>query len=472
MRNNGKVECKMKDYSNDVDIGKINALLNKHKENLYAMYVEYPHKSIWSDQFTDKDFRMALADLFSINKDTPLLLYIHIPFCPKQCYFCTCHSFVTKNYDKIEKYLDILYREIDLLGEYFEKHSITPNFREIHLGGGSPTMIREDDLDQLIEKLQSLTNIKQLNEFATEIDPRDTTKEKLLYYHSKGINRISFGVQDFDLNVQRAINRVQPRRLTENLLTPDLRKYFHGINFDIMWGLPRQTRESFRNTIDTVIELSPDRVSLLLLHYAPEIKKHQNLMKKNELPNAFEKTALFSDAVKTLIENGYIRIGLEHFAKSNDDLAIALNKKMLNWNSLGYTAGRYFDVIGLGSGSSSIITKKYYFQNTYSIDEYENLIRNGKFSIHRGYKLNNDDIIRRDVIHNLRIYFYLDYEMIENKHNIVFNEYFKKELALLEELIEDGILEISNNAIKITETGKYFTFLVCKTFDNTRKEFN
>jgi len=365
----------------------------------------------------------------------------------------------------------MLYREINLLGEFFQKYSVTPNFREIHLGGGSPTMLREDDLGQLIEKLQSVANIKQLSEFAIEIDPRDTTKEKLLFYHSKGINRISLGVQDFDPDVQKAINRIQPRELIENLLTSDLRKYFRGVNFDIMWGLPRQTRESFIKTIETVVELSPARISLLLLHYVPELKKHQRLMNKNELPNIYERIALFHDAVKSLSDNGYVRIGLEHFAKPDDDLAVALSKKMLNWNALGYTAGRYFDVIGLGSGSSSTITGNYYFQNTYSIAEYEGMIRNGKFPICRGYKLNKDDIIRRDVIHNLRIYFYLDYEVIENKYKIIFSEYFKKELILLEGLIDDGILEISNHTIKITEMGKYFTFLVCRTFDNTRKKF-
>lgn len=452
-----------------MDINSVNELRKKYSHNLYAMYVEYPHKSIWSKNFTDEHFKIASKNLFCRKKDTPLLLYVHIPFCLRQCFYCTCHTFITKDYEKIKSYLNTLYREIDMLKELFNNYSVTPNFREIHLGGGSPTILHEKEFEQLIEKLGSIADIKQLSEFAIEVDPRETSKEKLLYYHSKGITRLSFGVQDFDLNVQKAVNRVQPPELLEKVLTPDIRKQFRSINFDIMWGLPGQTPESYKKTIDTVVKFSPDRISLLMLHYAPDVKKHQKLMKQHNIPDVNEKTKLFQIACQMLENNGYVRIGLEHFAKTTDELAIALKNKTLHWNSLGYTAGRYLDIIGIGSGSSSRITDNYYFQSHYPLSDYETSIANNKFPVYRGYKLNNDDVIRREIIHKLRNYFSLNFNNIETQYDIEFKKYFKSENDALKKLAEDGILELSGNTMTVTELGKYFIFHVCHVFDNSGK---
>ncbi|MFA5778967.1 MAG: oxygen-independent coproporphyrinogen III oxidase [Elusimicrobiota bacterium] len=455
----------MNNLPRDKDINLLKHLMRKY-ENIYAMYVEYPHKSAWTTDFDDNVFRIALKNLFSNDKYAPLLLYVHIPFCSKQCFYCTCHTYITNNYEKIKEYLNSLYCEIDLLREVFDKYSIKPNFKEIHLGGGSPTILLKKEFDTLIEKIQSIADIKKLTEFAIEIDPRASTIEMLKYYHEKGINRISFGVQDFDPDVQKAINRIQPVALVENLLTPEIRSYFHGINFDIMWGLPKQTSESFRKTIDTAIKLSPDRISLLLLHYAPEVKKHQKKMNQSEFPSIEEQTMFFHEAVETLQKNGYIRIGLDHFAKSTDTLAKALRNNTLRWNNLGYTSGNYYNIIGLGPWSASTITSEYYFQNIYSLKEYENAVKNLKFPVYRRYKLNNDDIIRRDIIHNFRIYFSVDFSNIEKKYNIIFNKYFEKELAMINDLVSDGILKLTEKNITITELGKYFTMQVCHVFDN------
>ncbi|MDD5688013.1 MAG: oxygen-independent coproporphyrinogen III oxidase [Elusimicrobia bacterium] len=451
-----------------IDVNVITRLVKKYSD-LYAMYIEYPHKSFWSDNFKDEEYRNALKNLNILKKDIPLLLYVHIPFCQKQCFYCTCHTFVTNDYGCVKNYLNYLYREIDLLHNIFDKYSITPNFREIHLGGGSPTMLHEEEFNQLLKKLKTIANIKKLSEFAIEIDPRAVTIDMLRYYHSKGINRISFGIQDFDLNVQRSINRIQPQKLVEDLLTSEIREYFHGINFDIMWGLPRQTKESFKKTINSVIGLSPDRVSLLKLHYAPDIKRHQRLMNKSDFPGEREKISIFHETIQTLENNGYMRIGLEHFTKPTDDLAKALKDKTLHWNSLGYTVGRYSDIIGLGSGSASTITSEYYFQNVYPLADYETDITKGKFPIYRGYKLNNDDIIRRDVIHNLRTYFSVDFDEIEKRYDIDYQEYFNKEITMLDEFIKDGLLNISEKMIVLTELGKHFTAQVCRVFDKYAK---
>lgn len=452
-----------------IDRNTLHNLIKKYK-NIYAMYVEYPHKSHWLNDVGDDDYRTALKNLIFSRESNSSLLYVHIPFCPKQCFYCTCHTVITRDYERVKNYLDYLFCEIDMLRDFFDEHSITPEIQEIHLGGGSPTILRENEFDRLLQKLRSIANVDQLSEFAIEIDPRVVSIDTLKYYHSKGINRISFGVQDFDLEVQKAINRVQPIELIENLLTPEIRKRFNSINFDIMWGLPKQTRDSFRSTINSVIELSPDRIALLMLHYAPDVKPHQKYMKISDFPDTVEKTLMFQEAVNTLINNGYIRIGFEHFAKATDDLAKAMKNRTIHWNSLGYTPGRYLNVIGLGPGSSSNITENYYFQNVYSLSDYEFSVSNRKFPIYRGYKLNHDDVIRRDIIHNLRSYFFIDIKEIEDKFDIDFKEYFQNENILLEEFVKDGILDLSENIIRVTELGKLFTHQVCHAFDNFSKK--
>ena len=455
---------------NGLDLGLLKRLIKKYGNNVYTMYVEYPHKSFWSNAFDDTAFRMALEKLFANDKQIPLMLYTHIPFCPKQCFFCTCYSVVTKNYEAVKQYMRSLFGEIDLLCAFFQQRGITPNFTEIHLGGGSPTYLNESEFDLLIEKLELLVDIKRLKEFTIEVDPRAVTKEKLKYYHQKGLSRISLGVQDFDLDVQKAVNRVQPPGLIEALLTPEIRKYFtSGINFDIPCGLPRQTRASFKKTIDKLIELSPDRTCVIYVNYALDLKAHQRLINQSMVPDFYERSVLFHDAAVNLLNNGYERIGFDHFAKKADSLAKAMREKSLHWNGLGYRAGKFLDIIGIGASSASRMTEYYYSQNFYEIENYEAAIANNKFPVYRGYKLDGDIIIRRDVIHRLRSYFCLDFADIEKAFNIDFNEYFKEERFWIDELAKDGIIELSGRGIIITEMGKYFTFLVCRIFDKLNR---
>lgn len=444
-------------------------LIDKYCNNSYGMYVEYPHKSAWSEDFGDPDLRAALKSLFSTQKSPPLLLYAHIPFCPKQCYFCTCYSMVTKDYQRVKNYLSYLYREIDLFNDFFSANSITPDFEEIHIGGGSPTYLGEKEFDSLIAKLQSLAKFKHVKEFTIEIDPRVTTKERLLYYHSKGINRISIGVQDFEVSVQKAVNRIQPPELIESLLAHDIRKYFGSVNFDILCGLPRQTLESFKKTIETVVKLAPDRVCIIHLTYSPDLKKHQRLMKESEFPTPYERAMLLDEGARILVNNGYVRIGFDHFAKPTDSLAKAFKRSNVHWNALGYRAGDFIDIIGLGASSANRITERYYSQNFYELPEYQTAIDSGRFPVYRGYKLGKDHIIRRGIMHSLRSYFVLNIGKVEKQHSINFNEYFKGEKLLLEDFAKDGILKLSNTEIAITELGKHFTFLVCRIFDKFNK---
>ncbi len=217
-------------------------LVKKYDSSAY-MYTEYPHKSFWSEEFGENDYKESLNLLSSHKENDPMMMYVHIPYCTQPCFFCTCHFKVTRDHEKIKNYLKTLSQEIDLLCDFFDKNSINPRFVEMHLGGGSPTILNEEEFDYLIEKTNNLVNIKNLEEFAIEIDPRAVDRERMLYYHQKGINRISFEIQDFDINVQEAINRVQSPELVKDLITPDIRNLFrHGINFDVIYGLPLQTK--------------------------------------------------------------------------------------------------------------------------------------------------------------------------------------------------------------------------------------
>ena len=446
------------------------ALLGKYNTELYSMYVEYPHKSLWSSCGDDANYRKTLRELLKGERRVPILLYVHIPFCPRLCYFCSCHTYATKDYGRVRRYLDLLFKEMELLAGFLAEHNLRPDVREIHLGGGSPTMLLPEDFDRLLRRLGNLADMRHLDELAMEIDPRYVSRDHLLYYRDRGVNRISFGVQDFDPDVQEAVGRVQPPELLEKLLTPDIRQLFSSINFDVMWGLPRQTRKTFRETIETVLRFSPDRISLLLLHYAPEVKKNQQMMKASQFPGHEERTALFLDAVRTLTEEGYVRVGFDHFAKPTDAVAAALKNGEICWNSLGYTPGRYVDVLGIGTGSSSRLTNHYYSQNVYDQKVYEESLENGRFPLLREYELTSDDVVRRDIMHRLRSYFRVDRQEIEDRHGISFNGTFAPELESLRPFIEDGLIADDGRSIEMTEQGKLFTTLVCRVFDKYARQ--
>lgn len=437
------------------------------KYDIYAFdYIEYPHKSFWSKRFNGEDLKVGLTELFLFGKNPPLVLYVHIPFCQQMCLFCICHFLITHDYEKIKSYLKLLYQELDLFREFFKTHSITPNFKELYLGGGSPTYLREEEFCELKERLSTVVDFDNLSEFNIEIDPRRVDAERMRFYRRQGINRISFGVQDFDLDVQKAINRVQPPELLQRILTPEVREGFGSVNFDILCGLPRQTTSTMRRTLDKVIELSPDRISFCFVYYDPKHAPHQVAMGRHgPLPNFRQRKEIFEDAVQVLLDRGYVRTGFEHFAKPTDEVARAVEKKTVEYNSLGATSGRCRYLIGLGLHSYSRVGENYYSQNVYEIPEYEAALRERKFPILRGYQLNQDDVIRRDIIQKLRSLFVVDTEEMEKKYNIDFEAYFGAEQVVLKEFARDGMLELKGPTIALTELGKNFSNLVCRIFD-------
>ncbi|PKN02369.1 MAG: oxygen-independent coproporphyrinogen III oxidase [Elusimicrobia bacterium HGW-Elusimicrobia-1] len=440
------------------------AVINKY--GVYAFdYIEYPHKSFWSNDFGDAAFRGALVESFPRGGGASTALYVHIPFCPQKCSFCICHADVTSDHGRIRRYLtDSLYPELKLLSDFISDCGLAPGIREIYVGGGSPTMLEEKDFEGLLERIRPLAPPENIADFNIEVDPRRVPPERMSFYISRGVNRMSFGIQDFDPAVQRAVNRIQPPGLIEKLLTPDVRAKLESINFDVLCGLPGQTEAGIVVTMKKVVELSPDRISFAFMHYAPKNAKHQLMMKVEDIPDFFTKRKLFAAAIEVIEDAGYVRTGFEHFAKAHDAVAMAVAAGRATYNSLGATSGRSADMLGVGRHSYSAVGD-YYFQNVYEQEKYESELRLSKFPKFRGFRLNADDKIRRNVIKNLRTYFYIDIAEEEKNSGVDFARYFAKELAELGGFASDGLLEMSPGRITLSEIGKYFAPQVCRVFD-------
>lgn len=404
------------------------------------MYTEYPHKRFWEKGY--------VPEMKPVN---PALLYVHIPYCEKLCYFCTCHIEITHNYNKVKDYLELLYKEIALLKDKgFD-------FKEIHLGGGSPTILDKEEFDELIKRLGTLANLSSLDEFSIEVDPRRVSQAEMQHFADNGINRVSFGVQDFDIEVQKAINREQPVEMIEELIHPRIRKLFkNGVNFDIICGLPKQTVSTMAETCMELSRLKPDRICLNYLHYSPEMAKHQKLMK--DLPDFAKRKELFKTALDILTNTaGYVRTGYDHFALPTDANALATESGTVGWNSLGTNPGRVRDTIGIGVSSISAVGDTYH-QNFYEIIDYKQAVDSGKLPVYRGYILTWKDKQRREIIHSLRNHF---------KAKIKYNEIFREEFEELKELEKDGLVRISGTELEVIEPE--YTNLVCRVFDEYYK---
>jgi len=428
-----------------------------------SFYSDYPALGLWEKDFSDKEYKQALTDLSEV-KDKPLSLYVHFPFCPKQCYYCMCYSQITGSHEKVGKFLDYTAREIDMMSKFFKEKNFKPNFKTMHLGGGSPSFMNKQEFDYLEKNLSKLVDIKNLEEFAIEVDVRTVNPDMLKYYHKKGINRISLGVQDFDPSVQKAINRVQPIELVDRLMTPEIRKLFpKGFNFDMIYGMPLQNKQTFRKTIDEIKRLSPDRLGVCILGWRPDIFKHQKMINESDLPSLEESNMMNFEATQSLLDAGYEKIGIDFFSKPTDDLAIAKKEGTLYRSAMGYSRG-FKDVIGFGpSGMNRILN--YYFQKHYEIKDYYSDIDNNKFPILRGYKLSKDFEMRRDLMQHIICDNVIDFDKKGKEYKIDFKEYFKRELNSLNHLISDGIVKLTDKELQITPIGEYFHRHVCAAFD-------
>jgi oxygen-independent coproporphyrinogen III oxidase len=428
-------------------------------------YTSYPTLGEWSEEFSDKEFMDGLKKFISKGEEDEFSLYVHYPFCVELCHFCICNAHVTNNEDRKKDALEKIISELDFFKRFFDKNNYSPKIKEIHLGGGSPSFLNPQDFERAISKIKSVANIKDLEDFALEIDPRTATPEKMHFYAGQGIDRISFGIQDFNPDVQKAVNRVQPLELVESLISPGIRKKFKSLNFDILYGLPMQTLKSFSETIETVKRISPERITLLRYAHIPERVGHMRLINKEDIVGNEEKTEMFIETVETLLNNGYEHVGIDNFAKSNDDLAKAFREKKVGRNFVGFTPGRvHNNMIGVGPSATSVFGD-IYSQNVYHPTAYSKSGVGEKFPIDKGHIMNQDDIIRRDMIFQILCNRSIDWNQVINKYNIDPTSYFQDEMNDLQKLQEDGLVTLTSKSLEVTPPGRFFIRHIAKPFD-------
>lgn len=454
----------------DSDSGKLlkNAnLLKKYHANVVYDYTEYPTKGNWKETFKSDSYKDALCDWYPKNQNKPVLFYVHTPFCEQLCNFCLCSKEITKDYSKVKNYLyDYLSKEMNMLEDHLSKNNINFNYKEIYLGGGSPTYYKKDEFKYLIKRLRNMIDFKNLGDFTIEVDPRRVTEETLLFYHEMGVNRLSFGIQDFDLGVQEEINRIQPPELVDKLLTKKVRELFPVINFDLLIGLPKQNQKTMEQTIKETIKLAPSQLQTMYVHYKPSVRKYMIKMVRNEpMLDFFDRKAVFQQASKQLMDAGYSRAGFESYALPGDPLAKSISDKKAVYNSLGTQKGEATNFIAVGSSAHGVLNDDFYWQNYYEPHLYREAIDNGLFPIYRGIKMSKDDSLRREVIRHIRTFFNVEFDFFEKKHNIKFKEYFGKELNNLKSFVNDGLLEINNNNIILSSLGEHFSPQVANVFD-------
>lgn len=428
-------------------------------------YTSYPTALQFSDDFGVEDFKKTLK---TSNVGKPLSLYLHIPFCENICYYCACNKVITKDKSKADRYLVALIKEAEMIAPYVKGRKVT----QIHWGGGTPTFLSNEQIEGLVNKLRELFEFDDDNgEFSIEIDPRSVDNKTMGSLAQAGFNRLSMGVQDFNPEVQKAVNRIQPEEDTRHLLLQARRHGFDSINIDLIYGLPHQTVDSFNETIDKIITMAPDRLSVFNYAHLPHRFKPQRRINAYDLPSPAEKLRILESAIKKLTEAGYVYIGMDHFALPHDELTQAQEHGDLHRNFQGYTTHAECDLVGLGVSSISQVGNSY-SQSMRGLDEYYERIEAGELAVWRGCYLEDDDLLRREVIMKLICHFKLDFSDIENAFNIKFKEYFADELESLVRFEEDGLLNLTDTGIQVNDAGRLLIRNICMAFDAYFKEVN
>jgi oxygen-independent coproporphyrinogen-3 oxidase len=447
----------------NIDINKI-----KKYDRPGPRYTSYPTAPQFNDSFRQEQF---LDEIIKTNygKNLPdLSLYFHLPYCDTLCYFCGCNMIITRNRDRVKEYTQYLKKEIDMIRTY-----ILPERKvaQLHWGGGTPTHLNPDEIDDLISFINQSFQFTYDAEEGCEIDPRGLSREHLEALRNGGFNRISMGVQDFNEKVQKATNRVQPEDITRQTVQWVRELGFQSINLDLIYGLPFQSVSSFEETVEKIIDISPDRIAVFNYAHVPWMKKHQALIHPEDLPAPEEKLQILKMTIEKLISAGYVFIGMDHFARPGDELATALREKKLYRNFQGYSTHAGTDLYAMGITAISQI-RDTYSQNYKTEKEYYNELDREKFPIAKGYKLNSDDVIRRRVIMKLMCDFELDIKKVEEEFEINFNQYFEQGLNNLKEMIDDELVSVSENKIHVTEMGRLLIRNIAMNFDGyiERKE--
>jgi oxygen-independent coproporphyrinogen-3 oxidase len=424
-------------------------------------YTSYPTAVEFHERFDQDAYRDRLADA-ATHGDEPLSLYMHLPFCRERCTFCGCMVVITQKREVSERYLAYLHREIEMLAG-----ALGPRRRivQYHWGGGTPTYLSVPQMAALHAEVTRHFRLEPGAEIAIEVDPRVTSHEQLALLRELGFNRLSLGVQDMTPEVQEAIGRIQPEEVTRSLYDEARRLGFESINIDLIYGLPLQTRESFGETIDSVIALRPDRVAAYSYAHVPWVRAHQKGIDVAALPTGDRKLELFAEAMERFLAAGYQQIGMDHFAVPGDDLARAAAAGRLHRNFMGYTTRPAADMVGVGVSAIGDVAGAF-AQNVKKLSTYYAAIDAGRFPIERGYRLDEDDVIRRHVILGLMCGFEVDFAAFRARTGRAFSEYFAPELAeLAAGPLPDGLVTIDDRRLALTASGRLLVRNVCMVFD-------
>lgn len=439
-------------------------------------YTSYPTADRFVEAFAADDYALALTLRRSgaAAMTLPLSLYVHIPFCESLCYYCACNKIITKHHDRGAEYLRYLSREVDLHTALIGLGQLVS---QLHLGGGSPTFLSDDELRELMHMLRRNFVLAPGGEYSIEIDPRTVDASRLDTLAELGFNRLSFGVQDFDPAVQKAVHRVQPVEQVFSLVEAARSRGFDSINVDLIYGLPQQSPESFDRTLAQVVQLRPDRIALYAYAHLPERFKPQRRIATVELPSGGAKISMLSRSLATFIGAGYVYVGMDHFSLPSDSLAVAKRQGRLHRNFQGYSTQPDCDLIALGVSSIGRIGATY-SQNSKTLEEYYDFLDQGQFPVVRGLALSRDDLVRRSVIMALMCHGQLQFESIELAHLVDFRSYFAKEMESLHALVEQGMVVVDDSSIQVTAQGWFFVRAVAMVFDRhlqtdrTRAQFS
>jgi len=420
-------------------------------------YTSYPTALEFSSDFTYDEYVEFLE-----NEKEKISIYIHLPFCRSACYFCGCNVVFTSKESKLSRYIEYLKKEIDILAQHVDTNREIIQF---HFGGGTPTYYKAFELDEIVSYLKSkFPNWSSDAEISCEIDPRFFNEEQMKVFKKHGFNRISFGVQDLDAKVQKEIHRIQPLALTKSAVELARRYGIESINTDFIYGLPYQTLESFKRTLEQSVELNPDRVAVFNYAHVPWLMRTMRKFDETTLPTPDVKLQIFKHTIDFFENRGYKMVGMDHFAKPQDELFGAIEKGELHRNFQGYTTKGGANLIGIGLTSIGE-GERYYAQNTKDMKAYEEAIDSGRLPFERGVKLSDDDYLRKAVIMELMANFHIDINRIEKEHNINFKEYFKDSIEKLQEFVEDELITINDNEIKVSQTGTLLIRNIAMAFD-------
>ncbi len=439
----------------------VNIELLKKYDQPGPRYTSYPTAPYFHEGVGQEEYIKHIKQDDRLKIDEGISLYFHLPFCDTLCYFCGCNMMVTSNRQKIETYLEYLIKEMELLRPYISR---SRKVKQLHWGGGTPTYLTPDQIRRLGKAIKSVFEFDDSAEVGVEIDPRELTRDHLVALREAGFNRCSMGVQDFDLRVQKTVNRIQPEDITRQTVLWARELGFESVNIDLMYGLPFQKTETFEKTLDIILDIDPDRLAVFNYAHLPKMIKHQRLIKDEWLPSPAEKLQLLKLSIEKLTHSGYVYIGMDHFAKPDDELTVAMNKGTLYRNFQGYSTHAGLNLFALGITSISMLSDVY-IQNVKKLEPYYRLLDEGKLPVFRGVVLTEDDVLRREVITELMCNFRLIKENIEQKYAIDFDSYFADALNNLKEMEADGLIILEADRLRVTTPGRLLIRNIAMQFD-------